>query len=146
MSKEEDIQAQMRALIEQYVVLQNYAESLQRDLNTVIGVLSEIRLAKETISSLKDEERNEFEVLISLDRGGNAYIKAPVIKPEKVIVNVGAGYYASLDYDKAIEVLTQRETELAKVIQSIQGELSKVAQYMEAIRAKLGELRVKKGN
>ena len=61
MSKEEDIQAQTRALIEQYIVLQNYAESLQRDLNTVIGVLSEIRLAKETISSLKDEKRNEFE-------------------------------------------------------------------------------------
>jgi len=145
LSKEEDIQAQMRALIEQYVVLQNYAESLQRDLNTVIGVLSEIRLAKETISSLKDEKRNEFELLISLDRGGNAYVKAPVTKPEKVIINIGAGYYASLDYDKAIEVLTQRETELAKVIQSIQGELSKVVQYMEAIRAKLGELRGRKG-
>ena len=139
MSKEEDIQAQTRALIEQYIVLQNYAESLQRDLNTVIGVLSEIRLAKETISSLKDEKRNEFEVLISLDRGRNAYVKAPVI------INIGAGYYASLDYNKAIEVLTQRETELAKVIQSIQGELSKVVQYMEAIRAKLGELRGRKG-
>ncbi len=145
MSKTNESQLQVRALIEQYVVLQNYAESLQRDLNTVIGALSEIRLAKETINILKAEERSEFEVLISLDRGGNAYIRAPVSKPKNIIINIGAGYYASLDYDRAIEVLSRRETELTKIIQSIQGELNKVLQYMEAIRAKIGELRGQQG-
>ncbi len=141
MSNNEKIQQEANVLLQEYTFLQRYVEELSTYLNNINAALVEASLARRSMEELsKGKER---EILVSLDRNGNAFIKTEIKEENKVIVSIGGDYYLYTSIKKAIEILNKKISELEESRKNIEKELSNILNRMEQIKQQLAALQEK---
>jgi len=141
MSNNERIQQEANILLQEYAFLQRYVEELSTYLNNINTALVEASLARKSMEELsKGKER---EILVSLDRNGNAFIKTEIKEEDRVIVSIGGDYYLHTSIKKATEILDRKISELEESRKNIEKELSNILNRMEQIKQQLAVLQGK---
>ncbi|MCD6522991.1 MAG: prefoldin subunit alpha [Candidatus Diapherotrites archaeon] len=117
---------------------------IERQINTIIATLNELRLTKNTLSSLPSEER---ECLIPV--GVGVYLPAKLGKESKVPINVGSDVVVEKNISEVLSLLEEREKQLVATIENLQQTAKKIGTEASKIRQKLEEYlrsREKEGN
>ncbi len=119
--------------------LRRYMEAIQAQIDQATQELEEIRSSTNAISELK--RRPESELLMPADRRGHILLKVKAVNSSKVLAHIGLEYFAEVDVEKAVEILTTLEKEVKEVLRTLQQELNKVAssykQLQDAVNAAL---------
>jgi len=108
-----------RMLAQQIAGLQRQINGLQQLVEEFSGRLAIVRAAREAVSKLK--EKGEAEVLVTADMEGNALFKAKV--SGKPIIHLGLNVYAEVPFEKAEEILSEKERTIVTYIGRLQEEL-----------------------
>jgi prefoldin alpha subunit len=117
--------------------LEGTADVLQSRLNFVNAVLTELNQAKMTLEGLEKEKE---EVPLFVPIGGGSYIRAKLESPDKIIVGMGAGVSVERSLSEAKETVESRIAQLEKTRQTLQQQLTQVAQKIDEDRAKFQEV------
>ena len=121
------------ALMTELAEARKYIEALESQINQLNSELVEIISSRELISELNTKDIKEL--IAPADRRGHIMVKvAPVVK-DKVITHIGLEYYVELPPDKAVEVLSKKESDVKKAIEVLQSELSNAVKYYRQLQA-----------
>ncbi len=124
----EDIQK----LSTQFQQLQYQADALSQQLNMVSNSMAESDRAINTIAGFEGVE-DGHEVLIPIGMGTN--IMAKLLKPDTVIMEIGAGISTEKDLDDAKKSLEIQKEELTKFHQTTQDNLDQITTKMHEIES-----------
>lgn len=141
MSSDEKIQQEANILLQEYTFLQKYIEELSTYLNNINTALMEASLARRSMEELSKVKGKE--ILVSLDRNGNAFIKTEIKEEDKVIVSIGGDYYLHTSIKKAMGFLDEKISELEESRKSVEKELSNALNKMNQIKQQLTVLQEK---
>jgi len=128
-------ESEVRSLVEQLEALKNYVNELQSRLQVALSELEEVRLARTTLTHIR--ESKDRRMLVALDRRGHALVYAELKDLNNVVLALGGDLYAKVPLDKAIEVLLEREKELERIASGIEGEIKKVTNLYNELAKKL---------
>jgi len=137
-------QQELRSLVEQLEALKSYIGELQARLQVVLNELEEVRLSRNTLTQLRDAR--DGSILVALDRRGHALVYAQIVDKEHVVIALGGDLYAKVPIERAIQVLTEREREIARIAGDIESEIKKVTNLYNEISKKLQQALTQKGN
>lgn len=121
---------------EEYMVLSQLAEEIQREINLAQGIVAEIDstiLTLKNVSTLEDAK----EVLIPLSAG--VYMKAIVNKQDKFLVNIGSNILVEKALEETIETLNRRREELTQLINRRVEELNNILTRAQQLRQVLAQ-------
>lgn len=121
----------------QFQQLQYQADALSQQLNMVSASLAESEKAINTITGFEGVEDGQ-EILIPIGSGTN--IMAKLLKPDTVIMEIGAGISMEKDLDNAKKSLEIQKEELTKFHQTTQNNLEQIATKMGVIRQFLSDV------
>ena len=124
----EDIQK----LSTQFQQLQYQADALTQQLNMVSNSMAESDKAINTIAGFEGVE-DGHEVLIPIGMGTN--IMAKLLKPDTVIMEIGAGISTEKYLDDAKKSLEIQKEELTKFHQTTQNNLNQIVTKMHEIES-----------
>jgi prefoldin alpha subunit len=117
-------------------------EILSQQLNLIEQQRLESLAAVETIQML--EESGDGEVLLPI--GGGAVVRAKVLDPGHVMVNIGADVVVEHTSSDAVEYLQDRNTELdalgkkvAGSIEQVRGQVNEISRRLEAVYRQRGQ-------
>jgi len=128
-------ESEVRSLVEQLEAMKNYVNELQSRLQVALSELEEVRLARTTLTHIR--ESKDRRMLVALDRRGHALVYAELKDLNNVVLALGGDLYAKVPLDKAIEVLLERERELERIASGIEGEIKKVTNLYNELAKKL---------
>ncbi|MEM3602138.1 MAG: prefoldin subunit alpha [Candidatus Bathyarchaeia archaeon] len=131
------IEEELRRLTVEMRILEQTAEAIQSRINMVNAVITDLSYANSTLEGLEKEKEN-VELLVPI--GGNSYIKAKLESPDKVTVGIGAGVSVEKTLQEAKEIVRKRLEELEKTRNSLQQQLSQVADKINEDRERFEEL------
>ena len=125
--------------------LTQFKNQLDQDLQFYQESLQNLKLAQtkfqdsgESLGKLTPENKDK-EVLVPLT--GSMYVPGKLNNPEKVLVDVGTGYYVEKDVNSAKEYFTKKVkyvTEQMEKVQAIGNEKNKIREaVMDVMEAKL---------
>ena len=133
---------ELRSLSVQLRIHEQNAENIQTNMNMINSIIADLSYANMALEGLETEKENS-EILVTV--GGNSYIRAKLVSPDKVIVGMGAGVSVEKTLPEAKEILKKRLENLDKNRQMLQQQLVQVAQRMnddrERFEGLLGKLR-----
>ncbi|MEZ0345391.1 MAG: prefoldin subunit alpha [Infirmifilum sp.] len=127
-------QVSKERIAEEYGVLSQLAEELQKEITLAQNLLEEVEstvVTLKNISSLGEAK----EILIPISSG--VYAKALINKQDKFLVAIGSNILVEKDLNEAIDFLGQRREELQKLIERRIDELNKVLQRIQQLQAAL---------
>ncbi|MCD4810626.1 MAG: prefoldin subunit alpha [Methanosarcinales archaeon] len=116
----------------QFQQLQYQADALSQQLNMVSASLAESEKAINTITGFEGVEDGQ-EILIPIGSGTN--IMAKLLKPDTVIMEIGAGISMEKDLDNAKKSLEIQKEELTKFHQTTQNNLEQIVTKMHEIES-----------
>ncbi|MGQ9530182.1 MAG: prefoldin subunit alpha [Candidatus Bathycorpusculaceae bacterium] len=128
---------ELRKLSDEIRFLEQTAETIQSRINAVNAVITDLTYATMTLEGVEKEQENT-EILVPI--GGNSYIKAKLVNPDKVIVGMGAGISLEKTLQEAREIIKKRLENLEKTRNSLQQQLAQVAEKIEEDREKFESL------
>ncbi len=121
--------------------LRRYIEAIQTQIDQVTAEIEEIRASTNALSELRKEHVSEL--FMPADSRGHIMIKVTPVTKERVLTHLGMEYFAELDLEKAMEVLSLKEKELRDVIKRLQEELDRVVtmykQLQSAVNAAIAQ-------
>lgn len=124
--REEARQVDIQSILLRINELRDVITVLQDQVASLSQELTELRLAQSTIKGL-EEVHGEAEALISIDRLASVLIPSSI--PDnwgnRVLVNIGKNYYAKVDKDKALKILSNRITSLDNILRLRRQELNR---------------------
>lgn len=133
---------ELRSLSVQLRIHEQNAENIQTNMNMINSIIADLSYANMALEGL-ETEKEDSEILVTV--GGNSYIRAKLVSPDKVIVGMGAGVSVEKTLPEAKEILKKRLENLDKNRQMLQQQLAQVAQRMnddrERFEGLLGKLR-----
>jgi len=125
--------------------LTQFKNQLDQDLQFYQESLQNLKVAQTKFQDSGDSlskltpENNEKEILVPLT--GSMYVPGKLSDPEKVLVDVGTGYYVEKDVESAKEYFTKKVkyvTEQMEKVQGIGNEKNKIREaVMDVMEAKL---------
>ncbi|MCD6428017.1 MAG: prefoldin subunit alpha [Desulfurococcales archaeon] len=121
------------ALMTELAEARKYIEALESQINQLNSELVEIVSSRELISELNMKDIEEL--IAPADRRGHIMVKVVPIVKDKVITHIGLEYYVELPLDKAVEVLSKKESDVKKAIEALQSELSNAVKYYRQLQA-----------
>lgn len=121
------------ALVSELAEARKYIEILGNQINQLSNELAEVIASREFISELN--ARKAKELIIPADRRGHVMIKATPLTEDRVITHVGLEYYVELPLDKAVEVLSKKESDIKRTIEALQTELDSAIRYYQQLQA-----------
>jgi len=128
---EDDI---VRQLATEIRILEGSVTALQSRLEFVRAAISEVTVAHDTISGLKQLQSGD-PVLVPV--GAGAYIRMSVADSRKLMMSIGAGAAMEKNVESSVEDLKSRLQELEKartsIEQQLQQTLSRYQQDREAL-------------
>ncbi len=134
--------ADVEALVAELAEVRKYVESLQNSIAQLASELQEIRISREALEYISSQPGGG-ETLISLDRRGHTYVKGVISETRLVVAHIGSNYYAEVPVDLAVKLLNEKESDVMRSLQMVQGELNKILTYyhqlQEAINKALRE-------
>jgi prefoldin alpha subunit len=125
---EQDIQK----IASQHQQMQYQAEAIMQQVNLVGNSINECQNAINSLTEIEDIEKGH-EILVPIGSGTN--IRASLIKPESVIIEVGAGISIEKKVDDAKKYLNTRKAELSKYQQNLEKSLNEVIKKMKEIES-----------
>lgn len=125
-SREEVKQVDIRSIILRINELREIIAVLQDQVASLSQELAELKLAQSTIRGL-EEIRGKVEALISIDRLASVLIPSSICDTwgSSVLVNIGRNYYAKVDKDRALKILSKRITSLDNILKLRKQELDR---------------------
>jgi len=127
------IAVSLDALMAELAEARKYIEALEGQINQLNSELVEIISSREFISELNS--RDIKELIAPADRRGHVMVKVTPITRDRVIAHIGLEYYVELPLDKAIEVLSKKESDVKKAIDALQSELNNAVRYYRQLQA-----------
>ena len=127
------IAVSLDALMAELAEARKYIEALEGQINQLNSELVEIISSREFISELNT--RDIKELIAPADRRGHVMVKVTPITRDRVIAHIGLEYYVELPLDKAIEVLSKKESDVKKAIDALQSELNNAVRYYRQLQA-----------
>ncbi len=134
---EENIEEIAQRLVLQLNELRNAIQLVQGRSLTISSELQEIRLAYETLSTIRKFGQNN--VLASLDRQGYVFVKMYLVDSDHAIVRIGRDLYALLPIENAMNILSMYEKDLISELRETEAELKKLNELYEQLQKKLQE-------
>ncbi len=139
--------------LDQALVLLSLMES---EIEYLRKALSDIEARMSNLSSLKEsleEIRNGADdALIPVDAMSVALVKASIKPVERVVVSIGLGYFAELEYKRAIELVNSMEkrlqesyAEIAGYLQALLSQYESLAKQVESVVRRQAEARSQTG-
>lgn len=116
------------------------SDVLNRQIELLGGSLSELSVTMKTIKDVK-EERPDTEILVPL--GSDSFIRAKMLKIEKVMIGLGAGVVAERSVEKAVQTLETRSTEVTQAIGQARTELEKLSKRIEILGQEIDRILAK---
>lgn len=136
-SKVED---ELRRLIVEIRFLEQTAEALSSRINMVNAAIADLTYAMMTMEGL-EKQKGSMEILVPI--GGNSYINAKIESVDKVTIGIGAGVSVEKSLQEAKEIINRRLEELEKSKDSLQQQLSQVAEKINKDKERFEELAAK---
>lgn len=136
-----EVSEDVRNLAARYQEFQRQAEALRQEMSMVQASISSCDQTIITINELKaaSSEGKTTETMVPV--GFGSFVYAEVKNPDKVIVNLGAGFSAEETADEAIETLNRRKEQLTKILEQMNASLTKYVQGMQALEAEAEKFR-----
>lgn len=128
---------ELRKLSVEIRFLEQTAEAAQSRINVINAVITDLNYANMALEGL-EKEKEKAELLVPI--GGNSYIRAKLDHPDKLIVGMGAGVSAERTLQESKEIVKKRLENLEKTRDSLQQQLSQVAERLGADRERFESL------
>lgn len=120
---------QLRQLLTEMRQMEGTVNILQQRFSQVLTAVSELRLAQKSLNDLK-ETQPDSNLLVPV--GGGAFVDAKMGSTDTVIVGIGAGVSVELQYDAAVEDVSNRLSEMEKAQASIDHQLRQILAQIES--------------
>lgn len=124
---------ELREKVLAHRILEVRLDALLKNRNSMIARMNEI---ENTIKSIKEIEKND-KFLFPL--GSNTYIFGNVTDKTKLIVEMGAGVAFEKSFDSAVEILEKKKSEVEKLINETQNEISETSSTLEQLELEIQE-------
>eukprot|EP01039_Chlorochromonas_danica_P005137 gene5137-5644_t len=92
-------------------------QQLQRQGETLVGAKNRFLTVKATLSDLQQSQKGQ-KLLIPLN--SSLYVPGEMLQPEKVIVELGTGYFCEKDLPSAVELIDRKTHLVNKSIESVE--------------------------
>jgi prefoldin alpha subunit len=120
---------QLRQLLSEMRQMEGTVNILQQRFSQVLAAVSELRLSQKSLADLK-ETQPDSNLLVPV--GGGAFIDAKMGSIDKVVVGIGAGVSVEMQYDAAVEDVSNRLSEMEKAQASIDQQLRQILAQIES--------------
>lgn len=121
----------------QHQQMQYQAESAVQQLNFVSDSINDVIKAINTLTEFEGVS-DGHEVFLPI--GGSVNVKANLVNPERVVIQVGAGISVEKNIAEAKTMLDNRKEELTKYQGSIQNSLNELTKRMKEIETVLNSV------
>lgn len=135
-----EVSEEIRNLAARHQEFQRQAEALRQEMGMVQASIASCDQAITTINELKaaSEAGRTAETMVPV--GFGSYVYAEVKNPDKVVVNLGAGFSAEETAEAAIDTLNRRKEQLTKILEQMNASLTKLAQGMQSLETEAAKL------
>lgn len=136
--QQDDYQEEFQRMYMQYQMLKQQSTIYVEQLSIIEARITEIVSTIEAVNEL--QKNNSGKILANI--GSQVYLKTDAGKTDNVIIELGAGIYASRQIADAIIILESRKNELMNVNNQILLEINKMdmqMKYMEPEMQKFAE-------
>jgi prefoldin alpha subunit len=118
-------------------MMEGTVETLNQRLNLLTSANAELRLAKHSLNDLKEiDQKNPLLVPI----GGGAFVNADLGDISKVVIGIGADTSIEMDYDEAVQNISERLNEMERAQTSVQQQIVQVIAQLESHQAAVQKL------
>uniref|UniRef100_A0A7C4BA84 Prefoldin subunit alpha n=1 Tax=Thermofilum pendens TaxID=2269 RepID=A0A7C4BA84_THEPE len=124
-------QSQRERAAEEYAILSQLAEEIQREINLAQSLIAEIDSTVVTLKNIGSLEEAK-EVFVPLSAG--VYVKALVNRQEKFLVNIGSNILVEKTLEETLSMLNQRREELVQLVNKRVEELNAVISRVQQLR------------
>ena len=127
MSQEKE--RRLRQLITEIQMMEGSVNALQQRLQLINAAISELNMANSSLNDLKDIDRGS-PLLVPV--GGGVFMNAELGDIKKVIVDVGADVSIEMKYDRAVEDIGERLSEMEDAQNSVREQLTQIIAQMQS--------------
>ncbi len=128
---------QAQRLMAEYTAKQARIESLARQLTLIDASISELNIAKEFLTNLKNM-KNDQDILVPI--GANILAFGSIRNTKEVLVSIGAEVFAKKSVEDALKYVESRINDLNKAKENIQKEIVSLQGELERIRPELEKI------
>mgnify|MGYP001610605940 CR=1 FL=1 len=121
----------------EYQLVEQQVKQFQQQLENFQQQLSDLTDVKSALDDLKTV-KEETEIFVPVSSG--IFVKARLIPPEKVLVNVGSGTVVERPLGAAQQLLQGQEKELTEYTEKVQENLTLLQQHLMTLQEELKEL------
>ncbi|GEM_PF-4714270 len=133
----ENYEEDLQKMYMQHQMLQQYIKGYSEQTNIIEGKIQELISTTDAINEIKNTSIGS-EIMANL--GSQVFVKSSLKSTEKVIVELGAGIYASRSIEDAVKILDSRKQELMNVNNQIMMEINKLAMQMKHLEPEIQKL------
>eukprot|EP01138_Halocafeteria_seosinensis_P012667 gb/GECG01012943.1/.p1 GENE.gb/GECG01012943.1/~~gb/GECG01012943.1/.p1 ORF type:complete len:169 (+),score=34.28 gb/GECG01012943.1/:1-507(+) len=118
--------------------LQNVYQQLQKDVNSLSENFRSLKMAQNRFMNSKQathlfsERQQGDEILVPLT--GSMYVPGQIDRTDRVLVDIGTGYYASKTTEAAKELLSNKSQYLSKQTQRLQDHIRQKQNQLEQVK------------
>ncbi|MBD3207458.1 prefoldin subunit alpha [Candidatus Bathyarchaeota archaeon] len=127
MSQEKE--RRLRQLIGEIQMMEGSVNALQQRLQLLNAAVSELNMAQNSLKDLKDIDKGS-PLLVPV--GGGVFMNAELGEIKKVIVDLGADVSMEMNYDRAVEDVGERLSEMEDAQNSVREQLSQIIAQMQS--------------
>jgi len=128
---------QAQRLMAEYTAKQARIESLARQLTLIDASISELNIAKEFLTNLKNM-KNDQDILVPI--GANILAFGSIRNTKEVLVSIGAEVFAKKSVEDALKYVESKINDLNKAKENIQKEIVSLQGELERIRPELEKI------
>ena len=133
---QDDVEALNRIAV-QIRFYEEQLQSLQNQLQLLQSTIQNLDSISFTIENLEGVEAGQ-EVLLPI--GKVAQIRAKIVDPKHVILNVGANIFVEQESTEANGIVKERIEEIKKIQENVQNNMQQIVMQMEQLRPRFSEL------
>ena len=135
-------QAELQRLLVEYEYLRRLLEAIQGQLELLNATRARLLRSREALEEIKKQKPGDA-LLAPL--GVGVFLHARLERVDRVVVDIGSGYYLEKSPDEAIKYLDERIAEIDEAMRRLQLEAGNVAKRLNEIlpvlRSRLQEAR-----
>ncbi|MBI4895659.1 MAG: prefoldin subunit alpha [Candidatus Aenigmarchaeota archaeon] len=133
----ENYEEELQKMYMQHQMLQQYIKGYSEQSTIIEGKIQELISTTDAISEIKNANKGS-EIMANL--GSQVFVKSDLKNTNEVIVELGAGIYASRSIEDATKILDSRKQELMNVNNQIMMEINKLAMQMKHMEPEIQKL------
>ncbi|MCS7116903.1 MAG: prefoldin subunit alpha [Nitrososphaerota archaeon] len=126
----------LQSLIAELRMVEAQLNVVNSQISIVANAIMDNRAALEALKSLPKDSNSEALTPI----GGGVFVKANILPPTKLVVNVGANTTIEKTYDETISFIENRLKELEKVISTLEDQRISYAKRVEELRLLISKM------